>query len=347
VAIELSRAASVRGWAACRHALTGSELVSDPESAGRQPAQRNNMLLMDGGLHQAVRKLVQPFLTLPHLHQVHREIDELADTLVPRVLRDPAPDLVRDLAEPLVLAGILGAMRAAPARRAELARAARDMTGLLEPDLSAQDKRRTGRAAMRAAMLFEQDGAAGTAAGLHAVLEQAAREGTIPVKLARTTPVVVLHGGYENPVNQLGCLIAWAVAHPGSFRRAAAQAPGALFEEIMRVYSPVRAVARWAAVDDEAGSSFKRGDFVWIDLESANLDPGRFEAADRLDPTKRRAHLGLGLGRHACPGGTLARIEGQALIRALLTIPDELLAGFTVEWREGVVAHGPARISRR
>jgi len=213
------------------------------------------------------------------------------------------------------------------------------MLGLLEPDLPAAARRRTTNAAVRATMLFERDRLSGRAVGLHRALETAAEQGTIPAKLARSTPVVVLHGGYENPLNQLGCVIAWAVSDPERFG-VAASAPDLLFEEILRVSSPVRLVARWASGTGE------RGKLVWVDLESANRDGEQFVSPDDVDPSKRRRHLGFGFGAHACLGTALARLEGRVLIAALSGVPQDLLHEFVVEWRPGTVAHGPASIVR-
>ena len=149
------------------------------------------------------------YFTRARLERVAERLESTSRECVSSVVRKSNADLVIDLAEPIVLEGILSMMDVPDAYRGRLAELARDMLGLLEPDLADAARRRAKNAAMRATLLFERDGAAGRATGLHAVLEEAARNGSIPVKLARSTPVVVLHGGYENPLNQLGCVI-WA-----------------------------------------------------------------------------------------------------------------------------------------
>jgi cytochrome P450 len=338
----------VRGWTQCRAALSGQELVSDPSLAGLALEQTNNLLLMDGEFHQQARRLLASYFTRARLDRVGERIENTSQECVKSVVGNPNADLVTDLVEPIVLEGILSMIDVPNAHRPKLAELSREMLGLLEPDLAEAARRRARNAAMRATLLFERDGAAGRATGLHAVLEEAARNGSIPVKLARSTPVVVLHGGYENPLNQLGCVIAWAVKNPERFRHAARSAPAVLFEEILRVYSPVRLVARLAAADGiEGDRPFKRGDLVWVDLESANLDERQFPAPQDFDLTSKRSHVGFGHGPHLCPGVALARLEGQALIRALLSIPPDLFRQFTVKWRDCVVARGPSAVVRR
>jgi cytochrome P450 len=343
-----SAPAFVRGWAECRNALSGPELVSDPCLAGVAHEPANNLLLLDGDMHRTVRRLVMPYLTRPLLNWVEEELEETCDALVRSLPGKSDIDLIADLVEPLVLAGIMSAMEIPDDRRQKLCEFARGMLGMLEPKLPPDARRLTRMAALGAMGVFCRDAAAGEAVGLHATLEAAAKDGLIPVNLARSTPVVVLHGGYENPLNQLGCVISWAAANPAEFYAAAEADPALVFEEIVRMFSPVRRVARWVKSDGEFGDPpLNRGDFVWVDLESANHDDGQFRADSQLDVSLRRRHLGFGHGPHACPGSTLARLQGWVLIKSLLALPHESFREFSTEWRDGFVARGPMRIARR
>jgi len=331
----------------CLSALSTSQLVSDPHLVGLEPDPTNNLLLMEGDLHKRARRLVAPYFAPGRLERLRGRLETLATDLVRGVRERPEADLVTDLAEPLVLDGIFSAMEVASARRARLSQLAREMLGWLEPDLPPESRLRVHNAALRATALFTRDRLDGKAVGLHAILEAAAQAGTIPEKVARSTPVVVLHGGYENPLHHLGCLIVWAAADPERFAAAAEAAPAVLCDEILRVFSPVRRLARWTTSDsiEKVTSSARKGEMVWIDLESAHNDRQRFDSPD-VDVSKQQRHLGFGYGRHGCPGTALARLEGAVLIQSLLTIPAEELAQFTGQWREGVVAHGPAKIVR-
>ena len=340
--------ARVEGFGACRAALGGQELVSDPTSAGLATASTNNLLLMDGEFHQETRRVVASYFTRARLERAEQQLEVLCRECIDRVLSDGDIDLVTGLAEPLVLEGILSMMEVPDDYRRRLGELARDMLGMLEPDLPPAERRRATNAAMRATLLFERDGASGRATGLHAALEEAARNGVIPVKLARSTPVVVLHGGYENPLNQLGCIIAWAVENPDRFLGAAHSTPGLLFEEVLRTYSPVRLVARLVASDGIwSERPVRRGELVWVDIESANQDAQQYSDPRELELTKKRNHLGFGHGRHLCLGTALARLEGRVLIRSLLAIPKVVFQEFSTRWRDGVVARGPLTIVRR
>ncbi|KPI04864.1 cytochrome P450 [Actinobacteria bacterium OK074] len=343
--------AYVRGWSACRRLLAGPELVSDAARAGLDREPGNNMLFLDGDLHRDARRLIREYFTRSRLADLAAHLEEYCAALVRDTVGRPGADLVAELAEPLVLEGIMAAMDIPAERRETVGALTRGMLGMLEPDLSPPERRRTANAALRTTLLFERDGTAGRATGFHARLEEAARAGTLPLKLARSTPTVLLHGGYENPLNQLGCLLAWAVTHPAAFREAAERAPDILFEEVMRVHSPVRLLPRWSAADSgevtEGQIPLRRGQFAWVDLESANHDPDRFPDAHAVDLTRRRGHLGFGHGRHLCPGASLARLEGRVLIAALAAVDPDVLGDFTVTWREGFVARGPLTMTRR
>jgi len=301
----------IAGWEENRRWLSGPNLVSNPTLVGLPDEAPNNMLLLDGEQHRAVRRIVIGYMTRARLATARTQLESECEQLIRSIPARADFDFVADLAERLVLTGILSVMGVPDERWPQFSGFARGMLGLLEPDLPPARRQQTTGAALRATLVFERDARAGRSTGLHEALEKAAREGVISEKLARSTPVVVLHGGYENPLNQLGSIIVWAAANPEQFR-SAAFSPISLFEEIMRVYSPVRNVARWAVESGmSADQRLTRGGFVWADLESANHDHRRFSEPGTVDPTVRRSNLGFGFGRHACPGAALGRIEGE------------------------------------
>jgi len=64
-------------------------------------------------------------------------------------------------------------------------------------------------------------------------------------------------------------------------------------------------------------------------LGSANRDPRQWERPDAYEIERRAlGHVGFGAGIHLCVGQLLARLEGEALLRALALRADRLeLAG--------------------
>jgi cytochrome P450 len=337
----------VRGWEACVEALSTPTLVSDPSFGDVERAPTNNLLQMEGNAHKRLRRLLAPYFAPSRVREIRPKLEKLSALRLVAIREESDVDLIADLAEPIVLEGILSAMGVRDERRSELGGLANQMLGWLEPDLPPAARRRVNAAALRATALFTQDSIEGRASGLHATLEVAARAGTISPKLARSTPVVVLHGGYENPLNYLGCLTAWAAADPERFARVAGSTPALLCDEILRVFSPVRHLWRWT-VSEGVGDiqPAARPEKVWIDLESAHSDPHRFASLE-VDVSSKQRHLGFGYGRHGCPGATLARLQAGVLTRCLLRLPAEELARFSPQWRDGFVARGPAIIKQR
>lgn len=90
--------------------------------------------------------------------------------------------------------------------------------------------------------------------------------------------------------------------------------------EVIRYESPLRAFSRVAARDvDIAGHRIRAGARVLVIYSSANRDEREWDSPDifdvRRDATRQ---LGFGHGAHACAGQGLARLETQAMLRALV-----------------------------
>jgi cytochrome P450 len=90
--------------------------------------------------------------------------------------------------------------------------------------------------------------------------------------------------------------------------------------EIVRYESPLRAFSRQARHDtDIAGNPIPAGARVLVIYASANRDEYEWEAPDTFDIRRDATRqLGFGHGAHACAGQGLARVETQAMLRALV-----------------------------
>jgi cytochrome P450 len=91
------------------------------------------------------------------------------------------------------------------------------------------------------------------------------------------------------------------------------------FEEVVRQESPVMNFFRITTEPVElAGTSLAAGAKVMVSFAGANRDPRRWEQPDRFDIRRKTAgHLGYGTGVHNCVGQVIARMEGEAVLRAL------------------------------
>lgn len=93
-------------------------------------------------------------------------------------------------------------------------------------------------------------------------------------------------------------------------------------EELLRWVSPAQAPPpRWIYEDVEVGGRLlRRGEAAVALIGAANRDPEVFPDPDRIDFTRRpNPHLAFGGGIHRCLGSTLARLEGQVVLKQLVT----------------------------
>ncbi len=100
----------------------------------------------------------------------------------------------------------------------------------------------------------------------------------------------------------------------------------------------LQSVGRTALVDVEVGGEcVRRGQRLFLLLQSANRDARAFPDPDRFDIRRRpQRHVGFGFGPHHCIGIHLARLEGRVLLEELLA----RVPAWTVD--EGAVERPPS-----
>ena len=108
-------------------------------------------------------------------------------------------------------------------------------------------------------------------------------------------------------------------------------------EEMLRYESPTQAPSPQAALEDLqiGGKTIRKGDIVTVLFGAANRDPARFPDPDRFDIERAdNEHLAFSMGIHYCLGASLARLEAQiAIIAIVARYPNIELAGGEPEWR--------------
>jgi cytochrome P450 len=133
---------------------------------------------------------------------------------------------------------------------------------------------------------------------------------------------LMLFGGHETTtttlINAIGILLerpdlrGWLREHP--------EADGSAVDEFMRVAGSARSMVRKVKVTHERGGQrLEQGQNVFLSIASANHDPAVFADPGTVDLERDpNPHLGFGWGLHYCLGSSLARMELQLAIRALL-----------------------------
>lgn len=141
--------------------------------------------------------------------------------------------------------------------------------------------------------------------------------------------VSMIVAGHETTSGALGLLMHTLLENPGQLellRDDPSLVDNAAYE-ILRFEPPVDHLIRRANTGWEIhGRKVEPGHLVAVSLSAANRDPRQFADPDRFDVTRENAnrHLAFGFGIHRCLGASLAVLEIQIALRALL----ERLASF-------------------
>lgn len=108
------------------------------------------------------------------------------------------------------------------------------------------------------------------------------------------------------------------------------------FEEAIRLESPAQALYRLVVRDmDFQGYRLKANAKIAFFPGAANRDPRRWDAPDKFDISRDVVgnHLAFGAGHHVCVGQTIARLEAETLLQAILRRVDRLELLSEPTWR--------------
>lgn len=130
-----------------------------------------------------------------------------------------------------------------------------------------------------------------------------------------------LSAGVDTTVSGLAFALHRLATNPSQWNllRADSSLARNAFAETVRIDAPVvgfyRTTACEVSFDDTVVPT---GTKVLVLFAGANRDPRRWDDPDRFDIGRRTAgHLGYGFGPHVCVGMAVARMEGEALLKAM------------------------------
>jgi cytochrome P450 len=299
-----------------------------------------SLVFNDPPYHGRVRKLLAPAFAPRALKALEPRIETLVDELLDRAAERGGMDLIGDFAAAIPLK-LIGDMLGVPAdERGPLRDWSLAILGALEPVLSTEQLARGTRAVdefksclrdLVARRLQEASADEGeilskliAATDLPAALEQGrARDGERMSELELLhNCIFILNAGHETTTNLIGNGVDLLIRHPDAMAdlRAHPELIESAIEEFLRMESSNQLGNRRAARDTVLGGvAMARGTYVHIGIGAANRDPAQFPEPDRLDIRRHpNRHLAFGTGIHACAGMSLARMEAQVAIRALV-----------------------------
>jgi cytochrome P450 len=165
--------------------------------------------------------------------------------------------------------------------------------------------------------------------------------------------MLLLVAGNETTTNLIGNATRALLAHPAQLARVRNDRDllPALVEEVLRWDGPVQFVFRRATCDVEiAGGRIPANSYVIALIGSANRDERNFgPTAGTFDVTREsQGHLAFGLGNHFCLGASLARLEAQIALGALLDeLPHLEARDARVEFIDSFLVRGPQSLALR
>jgi 4-methoxybenzoate monooxygenase (O-demethylating) len=179
----------------------------------------------------------------------------------------------------------------------------------------------------------------------------AADRGEITPEEAHLLVMTILSAGADTTVITMANAIRAFCQFPDQWKALQAE-PKLLrsaFDEALRWDSPSRLAGRIAVKDVPIEDVvIPAGTRCGLLFAAANRDPRKWPEPDRFDIKRDlRGQVGWGYGIHSCVGRTLAQLEADALLGALIRHVDRFEAAGDPEWWVTTIGHGPARLPIR
>jgi cytochrome P450 len=307
------------------------------------------LLFLDPPDHSRLRGLVSKAFTPRVIEGLRAHMEQLVDDMLDGVIDRGQMDVMSDLAYPLpvtVICELLGVpVDDRDQFRPWSSAASRLLDGDLEPAVmneglvavmqiinalnqQVEDRRRQPRDDLLSALV---------------AAEEAGDRLTHEELLATVTLLFI--AGHETTMNLIGNGVYALLRHPDQLARLKGD-PSLVrdaVEELLRFDGPVHLTGRIPTESiTVAGVAIPAGFQVVTLLAAANRDPARFAHPDRLDVGRRdNHHLTFSSGPHFCLGASLARLEGQVALTAMLRkLDDWTLLTPEPHYREHFVLRG-------
>ena len=283
---------------------------------------KGNTIASDPPFHDLMRATMQKPLIPKAIESIQGRIETEAQSLVDRLLTLRSFDGMRDLARHLPLT-IVTELVGLPedGRENMLAWAAGGFDIFGVQNARGQRGVETVKE-MRQYILTKATPDRLKAGSWTARIYELAAQGQIPRDICPLLVRDYIGPSLDTTIAASGELIYQLGRNPDQFellRRDPALIPDAS-NEAVRLGSPIRSLTRTVLSDCELGGArLRAGARVMIVFASANRDERKFDNPDQFDARRGRIdHLGFGHGIHTCAGMYLARLEMNALLKALV-----------------------------
>ncbi len=304
------------------YSSTGGSGLADIRKPGAwRPA--SPIVEVDPPRHTQVRTVLQRILSPGLLRQWRESFEKAADDLVGALVARGTFDGVKDLSEAYVSRTFPDALglRDSPERRDNLF-----ILGALNFDGQGPRNARYEATQQRADAIWDwyldsMKREAMVPGGFGEKIFQAADAGEIEQETAPLLVRSFLRGGLDSTTSTISAALWYLAQDPAQWQllKSDPSKVRTAFDEAMRLETPIQNVCRQTmrnvAIDGVAVPADSK---ILILLGSANRDPDQWERADDFDLTRSTfGHLALGTGVHMCVGQMVARLEGEAVLKAV------------------------------
>ncbi|MDA0159067.1 cytochrome P450 [Solirubrobacter ginsenosidimutans] len=293
----------------------------EPERPDMEAA-RHSILGSDPPRHTTLRAVLSEQLSPRALRTLRADIETQADAVVAGLVERGTYDAVQDLARRFpveVVARLVGLPEDAREPLLALADAAFNTFGPANELTQASWSRLPEIGGYIAQVMTRETIAPGS---WGAAVYAAADRGDISEPDAIQMMNAFIVAGMDTTVNSIGSAI-WLLAERPDTWAALREDPSLVrsaYEEALRYESPVSFFCRGVTRPTEVGGvQLDAGDRVMLLFGAANRDERHYADADRFDVRRNPLdHVAFGGGIHGCAGQGLARIEGPAVLGALV-----------------------------
>ncbi len=281
---------------------------------------RGTTLFSDGPLHDSQRRILRQQLGPTALEEIQDRVHAQAEHIVARRCRADSFDVVRDFSSRLpigVVAELVG-VRGGSERMLRWAAATFDLLGPLNRRAVAAMP--TSLGLLLYTLRFSSAGV--SPRSWAAAVFDARNRGQITTRQARGLVIDFVAPSLDTTILASTHLLWLLSRNPDVCDEIVADPsliPAAVVENV-RIASPIRGFTRRLSRDHEIDDTpLPQGSRVALLFGAANLDETRFPNPESYDIHRPNgAHLGWGNGPHACAGANLAKLEMQALLRAMV-----------------------------
>jgi 4-methoxybenzoate monooxygenase (O-demethylating) len=316
-------------------------------------AIRPNILLTeDPPEHNRTRAVIMRSLSAPALRKLKEEFDRAAVALVDRLLeQDGVVDGHLDIASAYVLQvfpDMLGLSREGRHHLLRFGDAAFNAFGPAN-EIQRRGMERAAEAIAWVDRAVKRD--AVDPDGLGGEIFRAADAGEITEQEAELLVRTLFAAGSDTTIYGIGSMVRAFAENPEQWRilREDPSLVRNAFEEVLRYESPSRFGGRATKGEAEVdGVRLPADARIMVMFLAAGRDPRRWDRPDSFDIRRKvTGHINLGYGIHACAGQALARIEGQAVLSALVDRVAAIELAGEPERAVNFQAHGHERIPVR